>query len=73
MYILKYIILCSSAVVFCFATLFFFERERVCVHTSRGEGQKERERENLKQAPSPAWSQPGTQLGAKSHHPEIMT
>jgi len=34
-------------------------------HEAMEEGQRERERENLKQAPCPAW--------AGSHDPEIMT
>ena len=35
-----------------------------------GEGQKERERENLKR--TPRWAQ-SPRLGARSHDPEIMT
>ena len=45
-----------------YQTNFFFERERnterKCVHTVgwAGEGQRERERDDLKQSPHPAWS-----------------
>ena len=37
--------------------LCFLKKERVCVHVSVRVGQKERGRENPKQAPCPMWSQ----------------